>query len=246
MKKIAYTCASIVLALASVSASLINNLDDIQNWSGTGPNKAGFVVQWNDGITPSSLAWGYRWSGNATGYDMLTAIAGTWTITDSADPSQILASGSGSDSRLTIGIQDFGWGTAVNEILFTEAGNTRARSDWASGYWEYFNVGGAFDTPPNGDPNTFLGTQNYPGTDPNSDWVSSWSGFGLRELSNGSWDAWSFAPSFVSNPVLQPYDSNSYSTGSVPEPNQVASMLLAITCILGYVARKRFFKSRAA
>ena len=246
MKKIVFAYAAIACAIATCSASLINDLNDIQNWTGSGSNRAGFIVQWNDGPSPAALAWGYRWSGNATGYDMLTAIAGSWTVTDSNDPSNILGSGSGSDARLTVGIQDFGWGTAVNSITFSSAGVTRTRSDWASGYWEYFNVGGSFDTPPNSDPNTFLGTQNYPGADTNSNWVSSYSGFSSRALSDGSWDAWSFAPNFVSNSVVQAYDSASYPTGAVPEPSQVASMLLVLAAIATCLAKKRFVKARSA
>ena len=245
MKKNAIAAlAAFILIPASSIAALITNLDDIQNWTGSGSNRAGLVIQWNDGQTPASLAWGYRWNGSATGEDMLKAIAGSWQLADGNDPATIISSGSGSDGRLTLGIYDYGWGTAVNSISFSDTGVNRTRADWASGYWEYFNVGGTFDTPPNGDPNTFLGTSSYPGTVPNSDWISSWSGFSSRILSNESWDGWSFAAGFASAPIIQPYDANSYGSSAVPEPRQIASALLTMAVICGWFLKQRLAKRK--
>ncbi len=51
------------------------SFSDIQYWVGTGSNQAAFVVQWNDSKIPDALVWGFRWDGNATGEDMLKAIA---------------------------------------------------------------------------------------------------------------------------------------------------------------------------
>src|ERR1700750_554644 len=51
------------------------NFSDIQYWVGSGTNEAAFVVQWNDGKNPDALVWGFRWNGNASGEDMLKAIA---------------------------------------------------------------------------------------------------------------------------------------------------------------------------
>lgn len=246
MKKNAAAIALIAWVVTSASslAGLITKLDDIQNWTGSGSNRAGLVIQWNDGHTPTSLAWGYRWNGSATGEDMLKAIAGSWQVADGYDPSTILSSGSGSDDRLTLGIYDFGWGTAVNSITFTDTGVSRTRADWASGYWEYYNVGGTFDTPPNGDPNTFLGTSSYPGSVPNSDWISSYSGFSSRILSNGSWDGWSFAPDFNSVSIVQPYAASSYSSAAVPEPSQIAATLLTLVGVFGWFLKQRLAKPK--
>ena len=245
-KTVIAALAAFILIPASSIAALITNLDDIQNWTGSGSNRAGLVIQWNDGQTPASLAWGYRWNGSATGEDMLKAIAGSWQLADGNDPATIISSGSGSDGRLTLGIYDYGWGTAVNSISFSDSGVNRTRADWASGYWEYFNVGGTFDTPPNGDPNTFLGTSSYPGTVPNSDWISSWSGFSSRILSNESWDGWSFAAGFSSVPIIQPYDANSYGSSAVPEPRQIASTLLTMAVVCGWFLKQRLAKRKLA
>jgi hypothetical protein len=49
-------------------------LNDIQYWTGSGSNQAGFVLDFNDGQTSYSYAWGFRWNGTATGEDMARAI----------------------------------------------------------------------------------------------------------------------------------------------------------------------------
>lgn len=57
--------------------------DDVKFWVGTGSNQAALVIEWHDSQSPDALVWGYRWDGNATGHDMLVAIA-------KADPRLIL------------------------------------------------------------------------------------------------------------------------------------------------------------
>ncbi len=49
--------------------------EDVEYWVGEGENKALFVVDWNDGSEPESIAWGFRFEGETTGEEMLTAIA---------------------------------------------------------------------------------------------------------------------------------------------------------------------------
>ena len=49
--------------------------DDIQYWVGNGSNKAALVIEWHDGNRPDAMVWGYRWDGEATGHDMIVAIA---------------------------------------------------------------------------------------------------------------------------------------------------------------------------
>ena len=57
--------------------------DDIQYWVGNGSNKAALVIEWHDGNRPDAMVWGYRWDGEATGHDMIVAIA-------KADPKLLL------------------------------------------------------------------------------------------------------------------------------------------------------------
>lgn len=48
--------------------------DMIKNWTGEGENKAALVIQWNYDDEPAALVFGYRWTGQATGADMLKAV----------------------------------------------------------------------------------------------------------------------------------------------------------------------------
>ncbi|MDE6391965.1 MAG: leucine-rich repeat domain-containing protein [Muribaculaceae bacterium] len=48
--------------------------DDIENWTGTGENKAALVIQWNDPRETHAIVFGYRWDGLATGTDMIKAV----------------------------------------------------------------------------------------------------------------------------------------------------------------------------
>ena len=57
--------------------------DDIQYWVGNGSNKAALVIEWHDGNRPDAIVWGYRRDGEATGHDMIVAIA-------QADPRLVL------------------------------------------------------------------------------------------------------------------------------------------------------------
>jgi hypothetical protein len=225
-------------AMQLSQAGLVTNISDIQNWTGTGSQNAALVFQWNDGQSPAALVWGYRWNGSATGYDMLTAIAGITKIYDANDPSTLLSITYGADDRISLDFLDYSWGTALNAVNFNTGATLRTQSDWSSGYWEYFNVGGSFLTPPDGDPNLYPGTNNYPGDDLDSDWVSSYSGLDTRVLSDGSWDAWSFAAAFNSVPVVQGFAASADSS-AVPEPGQVASSVLLIIGLGFYLWRRR-------
>lgn len=51
--------------------------DDITYWVGEGENQAALVLQWNDERESGALVWGYRFDGEASGYDMIAAIAKT-------------------------------------------------------------------------------------------------------------------------------------------------------------------------
>ncbi|MFO8054860.1 MAG: T9SS type A sorting domain-containing protein [Bacteroidales bacterium] len=58
--------------------------DDIEYWVGTGSHKAMLVISFNDGTSPESYAWGYRFDSTATAEDMLTDIAAADTALDVA------------------------------------------------------------------------------------------------------------------------------------------------------------------
>ncbi|RRD63122.1 Ig-like domain-containing protein [Tannerella forsythia] len=102
MKRFLYLCWAIALFIGQVSAQqrLVQGLvhpvplsdkeidqplslradqsftfDDIKYWVGKGQNRAALVIEWHDGNDPDAIVWGYRWNGNASGLDMISAIA---------------------------------------------------------------------------------------------------------------------------------------------------------------------------
>ena len=64
-----------LLALASLpAAAMAVQFADIQLWAGSGSQQAAVVIDFNDGQTPRSYVWGFRWNGTATGEQALRAI----------------------------------------------------------------------------------------------------------------------------------------------------------------------------
>lgn len=164
--------------------------DDIEFWVGTGANRAALAVDWVETSTePPALVWGYRWEGDATGGDMLTAIV-------AADDRLFAKLGSSSiglelyglgydadaDGQFTIndGTQFDGQGIALGSRPFNPATSTDPddyyAEGWFIGFWHY---GNAADNPFDG------------GT-----WIDSNAAFNARELSDGDWDSWAFTPTF--------------------------------------------------
>ena len=86
--------------------------DDIDFWVGQGQKKAMLVVDWNDGNEPEALAWGFRWDGDATGQDLLEAVAAA-------------------DSALTVEIA----GGFLNSIFYTGSTLTHEGEGGANGYY---------------------------------------------------------------------------------------------------------------
>jgi hypothetical protein len=189
--------------LAHPTSSTPITFDSIKFWTGTGTNKAAMVIQWNDAGTPTSLLWGYRWDGVATGIDMVQAIAGNSFLAPKNETESSITL-NGSDHRLTtswVYYQDYGY--AIESIIMVTGSETRTQSDWASGYWEYNLFGGQFSYDEYDANWEFTGTQEYNQVGSslysNVEWLSSPIGASNRSLVDGSWDAWSFAPGF--NPV---------------------------------------------
>ena len=181
--------------------------DSIKFWTGTGTNKAAMVIQWNDGGTPTSMVWGYRWNGTATGFDMFQSIAGTTSLTDLSSP-QNLQTYLGSDPRLTTSWTKYSFGNALDSVIFQSVASLRTRSDWTNGYWEYSVYGGTFDYDLYDAEWNYVGENTYNQTGTytysNVNWFSSPIGASDRILVDGSWDAFSFASGFTSTPVVEP------------------------------------------
>lgn len=183
-------------------------MDDVQFWTGTGSKQAALVVDWNDGKSSESIAWGFRWEGTATGTDMLLAVV-------TADP-RLYANVSAPGS---FGVAVFGLGYDLNSsgnfsvtpgLTFDASGisvasysDGRQPSDtadhwqegWMSaGFWVYY----VKDT-----------TQ--------ASWDFSNVGASSRQLVDGAWDGWSFAPGFNDSLPSEPMVVT-----PVPEPSTVA------------------------
>jgi hypothetical protein len=209
--------SAILLALIAVcapagAARATFSMSDIVNWTGSGPNSAALVIDWNDDRAPDSLAWGFRWSGTATGMDMIQAVA-------AADP------------WLFLDVRNIGFGPVVfgiacdadqsgNALDFTGPFDESATTDapdhlregfYVSGYWRYFNGATTGTSLPS--------------------WNGSGSGALTRALSDGSWDGWSYTTDLVT------FDGPAPETpvASVPEP---ASLFYA-GCGIALLAGRR-------
>lgn len=161
MKKI----TAITLLTLSTSAAFSFDLGDIQLWAGAGANRSALVVDWNDGKTNESTAWGFLFDGSATGLDLLAAI-------DAIDP------------HLVVETETFSFGTAVKGFGYDadlDGNFTGANDHYKSGfgypgeegYWSYY-IGG---------PRTDFPIWGYASAGPSD-----------RPLADGSWDGWSFTP----------------------------------------------------
>jgi hypothetical protein len=229
MKKMKLAALLLVVGALGAEAQLVESFSDIQFWTGSGENRSALVLQWNDGGTPASLAWGYRWSGNATGIGMLRAIAGQTTVSPSGDPNTVLETSSGEDARMTLSIERYGFGDSVFAMSFQDGITTRSQADWSTGYWAYSIFGGNFDYTNWGDSTVItyntLGSTAYSSVS----WFSAPIGASDRELVDGSWDAFHFAPGFATSAILQP------DAVSVPEPSVVVLVAIA----LGFCVLKR-------
>lgn len=75
MKKLMFIGALALFALAARAGVKID-FNAIRHWAGTGENRAALIIQFNDGKSNAAYVWGYRWTGTASGEDMLRAVAG--------------------------------------------------------------------------------------------------------------------------------------------------------------------------
>ncbi len=213
---------ALVLCLGWVGAALAGplGLDDIEFWVGTGSNRAGLVIDWNEGPSPQALAWGFRWDGEATGWDMLTAIAGQTDVYTWNEDSQDFDVDPiyGADPNLTVRATHFDFGPMVDGFEYESDDLSHPDTATAPNWWAYWV--------------SEDGVEWHEPVDEH--------GFGLgatdRILSDGDWDGWGFeldwnvwpAENAPENPTPVP------SSGSppIPEPAGLTGLGLALTVIL--------------
>lgn len=172
-------------------AALVENLDDIAFWVGSGASRSALVIDWADGRDP--LAWGYRWNGTATAEDLLRAV-------DLADP------------RLTVVLEAFGPDFFVNAAGYDRDGDGFTPSDPQDSYresgdfitdfrfWEYLT---APDSP-------------YDGS---ATWASENLGISDRVLADGLWNGFRFDDAFPGPGPAQPMAA--VAPAAVPEPSSL-------------------------
>jgi hypothetical protein len=193
-----------LLLLASTTyAQAPFSFDDIHFWVGSGQNRAAVAIDWYENqAEPPALVWGYRWDGAAHGNDMLTAVI-------AADPRLFAklggsrgnasavygigydANGDGQfaiDDGTVFDAEGFAFTSPADLAMATDAADYYAEG-WFTGFWHY---GVAPANPYDG-----------------AGWSDIAVGMASRELTDGSWDSWTFSPtfnfaSFAENPVAAP------------------------------------------
>lgn len=211
---------SAFVPLAGLQGQIVSGFGDIELWAGEGPNQSALVIDFHDGEARQSFVWGYRWSGSATGFDMLSAIDSAW-------------------QDLTITSPFY-----VTGVVFTEGAVTHEResgsyasypADYVS--WGYYLAGGSatiFDSNPpygpTGTLNVLGGGSNFP-----TSWTLAPSGSSDRQLAHGSWDALSYGQVGEDFNHQTPPLNPAYA--AVPEPS--VAWVVAVFALGGYFYAKR-------
>lgn len=162
---------------------------DITWWVGSGTKQAAMVIDWHSGPNPQSIVYGYRFEGVKTGLDMLEAVK--------ASDARLYTENVANVSYTAI----FGMGFDRNQNGFSksDAGDSYREGWFTNGFWGYYKETTAGST---------LGG-----------WEFASVGFTDRVLSDGSWDAWSWAQDFSPQDPRVPTP--------VPEPSTMIVMLAA-------------------
>ena len=205
--------------------------DMIKNWTGDGENQAALVIQWNYADEPAALVFGYRWTGQATGADMVKAVVknnprlyALMQYTNVSSPT---------DPNGGYTINGIGWDVDDDgDIALIDTGNGNQVYESEDGFFEHPRgykpgSGGSSD----------YDYDNWKARDTDDMWWAGWYTVGYwsywvkdnatanfsysswgasgRVLENGSWDGWNFMPgfqqkewkSFVAAPLPIPADA---------------------------------------
>lgn len=223
----------------------VDNFSDIILWAGSGDNEAGFVLQFSDGDDPTAIAWGYRWTGDATMQDMMFAIAGNSTVNRESPLLPLQYSGLDSRLRIQGAEDDFGFGPVVflNSVAYDQVGLPVAE-------WSQVDrpLVGNYD-----EDGTFLGIYVWSGASgiwnqalANSSFQASDFGISELALASGNWYALGLATIVDPWPAppLAPVFTQPVSAVAVPEPGTWALGAGAIVAALG-LCRRRNLRAQA-
>ena len=217
-RRVAAVLAALVLlgGVGRVSAQMFN-FSDIQNWTGTGSNEAALVIDWNDGKTPESLAWGYRWDGTATGLQMIEAV-------DAADPRLFLSvqqDGGPVVYGLGYDLDSKGGTFTPGQLGVNENGSAADSADhYAEGFFTKY---WAYDVSDTGSP--------YGG---GGAWGDSGSGAAGRPLVNGAWDGYSISDGNFDAPL----PDLPTAAAAVPEPSALGIAMVGLVAVWVLVRRQ--------
>ncbi|WFB35606.1 PEP-CTERM sorting domain-containing protein [Kiritimatiellota bacterium B12222] len=133
IKSFVVTTFAAFCLLTIAHASPVTGFSDITTWVGSGSNQAGFVIDFNDGSTNETFAWGYRWDGVQTSEDMFRAITAY-------------------DVNLSGTAPGTGSGFYVNSITYIENAITHTSDNGAIGgtadeWWTYYTAEGSTSIP---------------------------------------------------------------------------------------------------
>ncbi len=126
-----YAACLVAASLAIPSplrADIVETLDDIPTWVGSGSNRAGFVIDWGDGRAP--VAWGYRWDGSSNAENLVRAV-------DTADVRLVgvLSEFPGFGAF----VDSFGYDRDGDGFSTTDADDSFGQSDFVD-FWEFFTA----------------------------------------------------------------------------------------------------------
>jgi hypothetical protein len=224
MKKSFFVMLAAIASLAGNSwGQIVSNLEDIQFWVGSGANESALVINFNDGSSRPSFAWGFRWDGIATGAEMVAAIA-------AADTNLSILFGGTIES-----------GFFLTSVTYFDGFETHSATSGNFiddfNYWSYSVVGGTaggdFGPPEVLDPVVVGPSFAFPAMWESSPVGASADSFGGpgRFLANNSWDAWSFGEFPVSDPTA------ASTFAAIPEPSSI--LLLGLGAGLLLLRRKK-------